>query len=370
MKSIILLFLLFCVIVSAKKTRWFELDNYTFEDYVNEFGKKYSAEEYNRRQNIFEANLASIKRHNADPTKTWKNGVNHLTDKSEAEFRSLLGYKPIYDDKVLSEIRKYKVPYVEKDHYDLSQLPKSVDWRTADIITPVKDQGDCGSCWTFGTAETLESYWAKATGQLTDLSEQQILDCTPNPDECGGTGGCQGGTAELAYAQIIKSGGLTTEWLYPYRSYFGSNFTCHLQTPLAKISGYVTLPSNKYEPLMDHIATVGPLSITVEAIHWAHYETGVFNGCNQTNPDLDHAVQLVGYGTDDTTGMDYWLIRNSWSPTWGELGYIRVVRNPSVGCGVDITPSDGTGCKNGPPTQVVCGTCGVWFDTCYPIVSK
>jgi len=241
-------------------------------------------------------------------------------------------------------------------------------------VSAVKDQGMCGSCWTFGTAETVEAHWALKTGELTDLSEQQILDCTPNPNQCGGTGGCGGGTAELAMAQIIMSGGLTTEWLYPYQSYFGAAFQCQLNStknsrpPFAKLKGYVKIPPNKYEPLMTTVAEKGPIAVSVDASSWSAYEEGVFNGCNQTNPDIDHSVQLVGYGHDEKLGKDFWLVRNSWSPAWGEDGYIRLNRSPNEGCGIDLTPSDGTGCKNGPPTATVCGTCGIWYDSCYPLL--
>jgi len=105
---------------------------------------------------------------------------------------------------------------------------------------------------------------------------------------------------------------------------------------------YVGLPSNQYEPIINAVVN-GPLAISVDASSWGDYETGVYNGCNNTNPDIDHAVQLVGYGTDDVLG-DYWLIRNSWSPAWGESGYIRIGRSSNVTCGTDLNPSDGTAC--------------------------
>jgi len=204
---------------------------------------------------------------------------------------------------------------------------------------------------------------------LADLSEQQILDCTPNPDDCGGTGGCGGGTPELAYAQIIKSGGLASEWTYPYTSYFGSAFSCQSKSKVAMLKGYTKLPSNEYEPIVNHLATVGPLAINVDASSWSAYESGVFNGCNQVNPDIDHVVQLVGYGTDTKLNMDYWLVRNSWSPSWGEDGYVRLYRTSSKRCGWDTRPQDGTGCNGGPTEVNVCGTCGLWYDTSYPVVS-
>jgi len=173
----------------------------------------------------------------------------------------------------------------------------------------------------------------------------------------------------LAYAQIIKSGGISSEWQYPYTSYFGDAFSCQSKNSAAKLKGYTTLPSNQYAPIVSHLASVGPLAINVDASAWSAYESGVFNGCNQQNPDIDHVVQLVGYGTDTKLNMDYWLVRNSWSPSWGEDGYIRLYRSSSEGCGVDLKPQDGTGCNGGPANVTVCGTCALWYDTSYPVVS-
>jgi len=250
-------------------------------------------------------------------------------------------------------------------------IPLAVDWRDKGIVTPVKDQGDCGSCWSFATTEITESYWAMATGKVNILSEQQILDCTPNPLHCGGTGGCGGATAELAFAQITKMGGLSSEWTYPYISYYGTDYSCKMNQvePIAKVASFVNLPVNEHDPVLNYVATSGPLAISVDASTWSSYESGVYNGCNQTNPDLDHAVVLVGYGTDAQLG-DYWIVRNSWSPQWGEEGYIRLKRQDPAPCGIDINPSDGDGCTGGPPTVDVCGTCGILFDTLYPVVSK
>lgn len=120
-------------------------------------------------------------------------------------------------------------------------------------------------------------------------------------------------------------------------------------------------------------------AISVDAGAWSKYETGVFNGCNQTNPDLDHAVQLVGVGSDPELG-DYWLVRNSWNPTWGEDGYIRIMRTSNsmisieseyvVECGTDLTPRDGDGCNAGPNSVKVCGTCGILYDANFPVISN
>jgi cathepsin L len=154
-------------------------------------------------------------------------------------------------------------------------------------------------------------------------------------------------------------------------SYRGSNYKCHfspIRTPVAaNISGVVKLPANQYSPLMNAVATLGPISISVDASAWHEYESGVFTGCNATNIDINHAVVLVGYGTDSKSG-DYWLVRNSWAPTWGEQGYIRIARSSSPKCGVDNSPLDGTGCKGGPSSVSCCGECGILYDSSYPIV--
>jgi len=356
----------------AETTRWHQLQDYSFDKYVKEFGKEYRGQEYERRKAVFEANLNDIRSHNLDDSKTWKRGVNQLTDSTPQELRRLLGL-----DKGLLHASKAKnAARIPIDHtpVDLSDLPGAIDWRDRGVVSAVKDQGQCGSCWTFGTAETVETHWAIRNKQLTDLSEQQILDCTPNTNDCGGTGGCGGGTAELAYQKIMQLGGLTTEWLYPYVSYWGNNFKCSFNSsvtrPFAKLTNYVVLPSNEYAPVLKALVNVGPLAINVDASAWFSYESGVFDGCNQTNPDIDHVVQLVGYGSDTKYG-DYWLVRNSWTPAWGEYGYIRLRRDAvKQQCGMDIKPQDGTGCNGGPTEVKVCGACGLLYDVSYPVVAS
>lgn len=165
--------------------------------------------------------------------------------------------------------------------------------------------------------------------------------CAPNPDSCGGTGGCSGATAEIAFEYVTNSIGLLQEFQYPYTSYYGKDFVCTMpedQEGVAGINGYVQLPTNNMTALMNAIATVGPVAVSVDASAWSAYSSGVFNGCNQKNPDIDHAVVLVGYGEEK--GQKYWLVRNSWSPNWGEQGYIKVARmdNEEEICGSDITP--------------------------------
>lgn len=135
--------------------------------------------------------------------------------------------------------------------------------------------------------------------------------------------------------------------------------------PVAKIDGFVVLPTNDYTSMMNAVAQVGPIAIAVDA-GWGGYESGIFDGCNQENPDINHGVVLVGYGEED--GAKYWIVRNSWSPTWGENGYIRLARSDSDDekCGMDVKPQDGTACAGDDTPVKVCGTCGVLFDGTYP----
>eukprot|EP01112_Ceratiomyxa_fruticulosa_P021054 TRINITY_DN7331_c0_g1_i1.p1 TRINITY_DN7331_c0_g1~~TRINITY_DN7331_c0_g1_i1.p1 ORF type:complete len:388 (+),score=79.13 TRINITY_DN7331_c0_g1_i1:471-1634(+) len=372
---LVLLGLFALPLVFARGPKWHQLDGYTFDQYIRDFDKEYNDHELDMRRSLFETKLKEIHAHNSNPSFTWKQGVNKFTTYTQQELNNLKGY-----DKTLgfqqAENRKARkiTPEVEElMNMPLVNLPTSVDWRQKNVITPVKDQGDCGSCWTFGTTETIESHFALATGFLLELSEQMILDCVPNPNDCGGNGGCGGGTPELIFGTILENTwtGLMSEWFYPYVSHDGKNQpNCLFNASYveSEIDGYQVLPANQYAPVMAALATIGPLVINVDASVWNSYESGVFNGCNQTNPDIDHVVQLVGYGTDPKLG-DYWLVRNSWTPFWGENGYIRLARSSNVVCGIDNNPQDGTGC-NGAKPQTVWGNFCCLFCESYPTVEN
>jgi len=339
---------------------------YTFAAYVKEFQKDYSPEEYRLRETIFNLRLSDMLSHNEQynaGVHTWAKGVNHFFDMTEEEIGVYTrgGYKHGATASFLTGARH--------EPMNTTALPTSVDWRTAGAITPVKNQGGCGSCWAFASTETLESAWFLKTGTLPVLSPQQLVDCTPNPNNCGGTGGCGGATAELAYnylATLAKNGGQTSEAQYPYK---GVDGVCKdgSTTAMAGISGFTKLTENSYDDVMNTLATVGPIAVAVDASSWSFYSSGIFNGCPlNKNIDIDHLVQLVGYGVDGT--QLYWIVRNSWGASWGEKGYIRLARQTSDYCGQDNTPSDGSGCSGGPPVVTVCGTCGVLYDTVIPIV--
>jgi len=343
---------------------------YTFEAYIQEYSKHYpEPTEYSTRAKLFQQRLVEALQHNsAVPPKSWKIGINHFSDWTDAELAMTRGYK-----KALGYARRAKgltAPMFPTS----STVAPPIDWRLVPgVLSAVKDQGRCGSCWTFASSSTIESRWATTAGMMSDVSPQQIASCTKNPLDCGGSGGCEGGIAELAFESVINNGGIASEWTYPYVSYEGQDFPCkygptnQTTNPIVKLTGYQQVGTNDYEGTIAALQD-GPIAITVDASTWHSYESGIFDGCNQANPDLDHNVQLVGYGVEGTT--PYWIVRNSWSPYFGEKGFIRLLRDTQTQrCGVDLHPSDGSGCNNGPPNVTVCGTCGILFDNSYPTVS-
>lgn len=336
-----------------------------FDKFVHEHGRKYdSVAEHERRFAIFKENLDIIAKHNTEGH-SWKMGINKFTDMTDAEYQAGLTYITPATPGEFS-------PYTPKSKMALEDLPAEVDWRTKGALTPVKDQGSCGSCWAFATAAMVESYAYLTNQTLVQLSTQQVTSCTPNELMCGGLGGCMGNIVQygLLYTQLF---GLVKESEYPYVSgHSGQSEQCIYDPkgtpPSATVMGYELLPRNNYEAVMNHLATVGPLAVGMDASNWGRYDSGVFNGCDfDSNIGINHAIQLVGYGTDATEG-DYWIVRNSWGPGWGEDGFIRMARNNPARCGVNSTPLSGVACVNdGQESQNVCGICGLLFDVSYPI---
>merc|ERR1719152_906698 len=254
----------------------------------------------------------------------------------------------------------------KKADLDFSDVPTSKDWRDVEgVVSDVKDQGGCGSCWAFSAVETLESHFAIATGSASPkLSPQQIVSCSPNPQHCGGTGGCDGSTQPLAF-DYTKTAGITTESNYPYRGTTGTCDTSKIK-PVAFNDGYAELTTNNYTELVTAAGTKGPISISIAAagFKFQFYGGGVLSNCNDYV--MDHAVQLVGYGTD--SGKDYWLVRNSWGGGWGESGYIRIKKfgdGKEPTC-TDKTPQDGEACKGDTKPRTYAGLCGLLGSSSIP----
>jgi len=207
-----------------------------------------------------------------------------------------------------------------------SALPATVDWRKHGKVTPVKNQGQCGSCWTFSTTGNIESVWAIAGHKLVSLSEQQLVDCVA---ETPPAGGCNGGWMGDAMNYVIKNKGIPTEKSYPYRGVKGScrRFSTSIG---AKIAGVYQLPHNP-TTIAAYVAQHNPVSICVDATTWQHYSAGVISGhCGTT---CNHAVLIVGYGR--AKNVPYWIVKNSWGASWGDKGYVYVERGGQDECGID-----------------------------------
>lgn len=331
------------------------LSHPSHEDYMRQFGKKYTSDEQTLRARIFAENLARIDAQNALPDQTWTAGINEYTDWSNEEFRSKrTGTRPMFTGLPMPTA-------------DLQAPPAdAIDWRTKDgVLTKVKDQQSCGSCWAFSAVETFESAVAIATGKPAPvLSPQQVVSCSGNPNKCGGTGGCQGSTQQLAF-NYTETAGMTTEEDYPYT---GRTGTCQQSKikPVAINSGYVTVPLNDYNALIAAV-NLGPVAITVAAggFGWQLYNGGVLDCKNDYT--LDHGVQLVGYGESSKDGK-YWIVRNSWGARWGEQGFIRLKRfgDGSEPCGDDTKPADGIACNGNKTVVKYCGSCGLMASSSYP----
>jgi cathepsin L len=340
-----------------------DLTNYGFEEYKQEFGKLHSSnEEHDNRKAIFQRNMEMIRAHNAQEDKTWFATVNEFADWENDEFRAhRTGHRPSRQGARVSLSA------------NLGDLPDRIDWREQDgVVTPVKNQASCGSCWAFSAVQTLESHLAIATGEAAPvLSPQQVVSCAPNPDHCGGTGGCKGSTQPLAFNYTANTG-LSLNSDYPYTSSIGITGKCKPEKikPVAQNDGVDVLETNDYTALITAVSTKGPVSISVAAggLGWQLYGGGVYSktgalGCNYV---VDHAVQLVGHGTD--SGKMYWLVRNSWGGSWGESGYMRVERfgEGNEPCGMDNKPQDGMACEGDDDPIKYCGLCGILSSSSYP----
>jgi cathepsin L len=332
----------------------------TFSEYLRAFDKVYDdPDEYRRRKMIFESRLRLLQAAETTKGRTWSVGVGPFTDLTDEERAAYLGY-------VGRPSTRARKPMVLAAGFKAAALPKSIDWRahSPSVVTPVKSQGGCGGCWAFAAVEVLESRLALATGKLARLSPQELISCTDNPQHCGGNGGCTGSTPEIAF-DYIRMHGLADEDHYPY---VGSTGVCSAKTQFAIGVGeteYVAVEVNSSQALLEAVAE-GPVAVALDASSWGDYTGGVWTGCDQINPVLNHAVVVEGYGVS-AGGLPYWLIRNSWGTRWGEQGYIRLQRRmelPNI-CGVDTKTELGFGCGDHPPPITVCGECGILADPVY-----
>ncbi|XP_075944647.1 digestive cysteine proteinase 2 [Anarhichas minor] len=204
-----------------------------------------------------------------------------------------------------------------------------VDYRNMGYVTEVKDQGFCGSCWAFSTTGAIEGQIYKKTGQLVSLSEQNLVDCSRSY----GTYGCNGAWMANAYDYVVNNGLQSTN-AYPYTSLDAQPCFYDSRLAVAHIKDYRFIPKGDEQALADAVATIGPITVAIDADHssFLFYSSGIYDEPNCNPNNLSHAVLLVGYGSEG--GQDYWIIKNSWGSSWGEGGFMRMVRDGRNTCGI------------------------------------
>jgi len=301
----------------------------SFLNFQKRFNKIYSSqEESNQRFDIFKENLRTIIQHNLEKH-NFTMDINRFTDLSATEFKKNIVGAGLSKTTTASPCEAYS--------FQNSKVPDSVDWRIKNAVTPVKDQGQCGSCWSFSATGAMEGAWAIATNELVSLSEEQLVECSRS----NGNLGCKGGLMDNAF-QYAMDNGMCSEDSYPYTSSAGSAGLCKSSCePQVTIDACSDVEPSNQLALKEAVA-FGPVSVAIEADQriFQSYSSGVITS-ETCGTELDHGVLIVGYGTEN--GVDYWLVKNSWSTSWGDQGYVKIERSDSKSdpgiCGVAVQPS-------------------------------
>jgi len=299
-----------------------------FKAFLDRFDKSYEAAEMRLRAAIYTATEMYVAAMNRRQLSYWL-AVNHMADWTKEEKKKLLGR--------LHTPKDTTVPATQTHQRDTqATLPTDVDWREKGAVTPVKDQGSCGSCWSYGATGTTEGQAFLKTGVLTPLSQQNLMDCSwPQ-----GNNACDGGLDFRAYSWMMEHGGhLATEESYPYMNADGY---CRFESSALgdfSISGYANITGG-VQDLNDALATVGPISVSIDATpdSFYFYAGGLYynSECKSGLDDLDHTVLAVGYTTVD--GQVYSIVKNSWSEHWGDNGYVYISQQDNC-CGVATQPT-------------------------------
>ncbi|KAJ3693987.1 hypothetical protein LUZ60_009467 [Juncus effusus] len=312
--------LLFRALVPAKADTFID----EFEEWIIKYGRIYNITEKLKRFEVFKTNLECIILAKTQKL-SYTLDLNEFADLTNEEFlMNYATYRPLND-------QRSSDPFI----YANAIAPCSVDWRSQGAVTPIKDQGQCGSCWAFAAVAAIEGINKIKYGTLHSLSEQELVDCVTD------SFGCEGGYEDSAFAWVQQNGGITTETDYPYTAQNGTCNTTKIGNYAANITGYNYVPSCNESALMQAVANQPVVvAIDVSGCHFQFYKSGIFTGPCGT--DLDHAVTVVGYDGQILPFMKYWIVKNSWGTSWGENGYMKMLKDsdrPSGLCGIALEPS-------------------------------
>lgn len=317
-----------CVLLLTASALSLHLDEATLDAHWEQWKITHS-KEYNEldeegiRRAIWDKNMRMIEAHNQEAElgmHSYTLAMNHLGDMTSEEVAEKMTGLLI----PLNTERSFTMALDEKVH----NIPKSVDYRKKGMVTSVKNQGSCGSCWAFSSAGALEGQLAKKTGQLLDLSPQNLVDCVTENDGCGG------GYMTNAFSYVQQNGGIDSEDAYPY---VGQDQPCRYNSSgmAAQCKGYKEVPVGNEHALAVALFKVGPVSVGIDATlpSFQFYQKGVYYDPTCNAEDINHAVLAVGYGVT-VKGKKYWIVKNSWSESWGNQGYILMARNRGNLCGI------------------------------------
>merc|ERR1712179_850623 len=289
------------------------------------FDKHYSPTEEQFRYSNWQKDVSEVELHNALYGHEFTQEVNEMSDLSEDEYKQFYLRGLVMPDESVGSLW---IPEAKE------AIPSSVDWREKDMVTGVKNQGQCGSCYAFSATGALEGAWKKKTGQLISLSEQQIVDCSSG----FGNNGCNGGTYQSAWGYIDYKGGIEKESDYAYTAVKGR---CHFNKQLVveKCKDFKNTAKGDEKALTQALAQVGPVSIAIDSSpsSFRRYKNGVHYSETCKPYSLNHAILAVGFGSEE--GKDYFLVKNSWGTRWGLGGYIKMARNRNNNCGIASNPS-------------------------------
>lgn len=291
-----------------------------FAKWIKEHKKTYKTpNEYIYRFKLFQQTLRKIEAHRQDDTALHTLGLNEFSDFSNKEF--------------LAKYTGFKISKEKRNFKYISALPQGpnsyFDWRPRGVVSKIRSQGRCGSCWAFSAIASVEAAYAISRKQLISFSEQQLIDCTPSY----GNHGCNGGSINYSFNYIKDKG---SQYRATYK-YTGKQGTCKYNPAktVIKNRGLYNVPKNN-DLQLGYAVSKTVVSIAIDSSGIMNYRSGIFNG--KCGTALNHCMNIVGFGAQQ--GIRYWIVRNSWGASWGEQGYIRMIRQSGAGkCGINLAAS-------------------------------